>query len=92
MQNDCSFHWACTVLGNPNSPADLSVAFPIGMLLRNARIIGSRLHSPRFIDATRDNGVLTGLCFPLAVPEFPGEFVFSASLDGSLLPRSIAGS
>lgn len=80
----------CTDSGYPDSTSDLSVTLPVGVFLRQQRIIGSRLNVPRAVDRARCNRMFArrGI-LPIQAPEFPGKVLVLTSHDRGANPRSV---
>lgn len=80
----------CTYSGYPDSTSDLSVTLPVGVFLRQQRIIGSRLNVPRAVDRARCNRMFArrGI-LPIQAPEFPCKVLVLTALDCGANPRSV---
>ena len=78
------------VSSNSNPARDLSIALPVGALLRYDGITHGWLYLPGSVDGPRGDGVLArrGI-LPIQVPELPRELLFLSTINGGRTPWSV---
>ena len=78
---------APSIFSRLDSPRHLAVAFPIGVLLRDDRIVHRRLDLPGCVDRSRGDRVFSdGGTWPVERPDLPCVFGFLAVIDGCRHP------